>query len=221
MDPVRVTASSGKIRITAEDRDDVVVDRGQDHPLGGVLEVSGSNDGVVMRVPTGTDLVVGSHSGTVELAGSFGELRVTTRGGRVEIETCASLDVRTVSGRVVVGTVTGECRIKTASGRVTVARAGGALNVATVSGRIDIVDAVGPVRTNTVNGRVELGMAEAADARADSVSGQVTIWLPAGVHPKTSLVSVSGRCGCEITEGDDCCVTGRTISGRITIRERR
>ena len=221
MEPVRVTASSGKIRITAEARGDVVVDRGQDHPLGGVLEVSGTNDGVVMRVPSGTDLVVGSHSGTVELSGSFGELRVTTRSGRVEIDSCASLDVRTVSGRVVVGTVVGECRIKTASGRVTVSRAGGALNVATVSGRIDIVDAAGPVRANTVNGRVELGMSEAADARADSVSGQVTIELPAGVHPKTSLVSVSGRCGCEITEGDDCCVTGRTVSGRITIRERR
>lgn len=221
MDPVRVTASSGKIRVIAEERGDVVVERGQDHPLGGVLEVSGSDDGVVMRVPTGTDLVVGSHSGTVELSGYFGELRVTTRSGRVEIEVCASLDVRTVSGRVIVGAVAGECRIKTASGRVTVSRAGGALNVATVSGRIDIVDAAGPVRANTVNGRVELGMSEAADARADSVSGQVTIGLPAGVHPKTSLVSVSGRCGCEITEGDDCSVTGRTISGRITIRERR
>ena len=107
MDPVRVTASSGKIRITTEARGDVVVDRGQDHPLGGVLEVSGSDDGVVMRVPTGTDLVVGSHSGAVELSGSFGELRVTTRSGRVEIEACGSLDVRTVSGRVTVGAVAG------------------------------------------------------------------------------------------------------------------
>ena len=40
MDPVRVTASSGKIRVIAEARGDVVVERGQDHPLGGVLEVT-------------------------------------------------------------------------------------------------------------------------------------------------------------------------------------
>lgn len=221
MDPVRVTASSGKIRITAEARGDVMVDRGQDHPLGGVLEVKGSDDGVVMRVPVGTDLVVGAHSGAVELLGSLGDLRVTTRSGRVDVEQCASLDVRTVSGRVEVGRIQGECRIKTASGRVIVSRAGGLLHVATVSGRIDIVDAAGPVRVNTVNGRVELGLSGAADARADSVSGKVTIELPAGVHPKTSLVSVSGRCACEVDEGDDCSVTGRTVSGRITIRERR
>ncbi len=221
MDPVRVTASSGKIRVNAEAREDVIVDRGQDHPLGGVLEAKGSDDGVVMRVPVGTDLVVGAHSGTVELTGALGDLRVTTRSGQVEIEECSSLDVRTVSGKVVVGHVHGECRVKTASGRVTISRADGELHVATVSGRIDIVDAAGPVRVHTVNGRVDLGMSEAADARADSVSGEVTIELPAGVHPKTSLVSVSGRCGCEVDEGDDCCVTGRTVSGRITVRERR
>ena len=189
--------------------------------MGGVLEVKGTSDGVVMRVPLGSDLVVGSHSGIVELKGALGEVRVTSRSGRVDIDECASLDVRTVSGRVVIGTVAGECRIKTGSGRVSVARVGGELHAATVSGRIDIIDAAGPVRVNTVNGRVELGMSRAADARVDSVSGRVAIELPGGVHPKTSLVSVSGGCECELVEGDDCCVTGRTVSGRITIRERR
>jgi hypothetical protein len=221
MTPIRVTASSGRISITAEARDDVVIDQGQDHPMGGVLEVKGRSDGVVMRVPLGSDLVVGSHSGAVQLKGALGELRVTSRSGRVEIDECASLDVRTVSGRVVIGSVTGECRIKTGSGRISITRADGELHVATVSGRIDIVDAAGPVRVNTVNGRVDLGMTRAADARADSVSGRVTIELPHGVHPKTSLVSVSGRCECELDEGDDCRVTGRTVSGRIAIRERR
>ena len=172
-------------------------------------------------VAGGTDLVVGSHSGKVTLHGTLGEVRVTTRSGRVEIEDCASLDVRTVSGRLDIGTVTGECRIKTASGRVSVARASGELNVASVSGRVDVAEAAGPVRVNTVNGRVDIGMSRAADARADSVSGRVTIELPAGVHPKTSLVSVSGSSECDVDLGDDCCVTGRSVSGRITIRERR
>ena len=71
------------------------------------------------------------------------------------------------------------------------------------------------------NGQVEIGMSKAADARADSVSGAVTIDLPGGVHPKTSFMSVSGRCVCEPEQGDDCCVTGRTVSGRITVRARR
>ena len=67
MTPVRITASSGRITVIAEEIGDVVVETGQPHPMGGVLEVQGSSDGVRMRVPIGTDLVVGSHSGAVEL----------------------------------------------------------------------------------------------------------------------------------------------------------
>ena len=65
MDAIRVTASSGRIEVIAEPRGDVVVDRGQEHPMGGVLEVKGASDGVAMRVPEGTDLIIGSHSGSV------------------------------------------------------------------------------------------------------------------------------------------------------------
>lgn len=42
-----------------------------------MLGVSEPDNGVVTRVPTGTDLVVGSHAGAVELFG--GEVRVTNR----------------------------------------------------------------------------------------------------------------------------------------------
>ena len=189
--------------------------------MGGVLEIKAESDGVTMHVPFDTDLVVGSHSGSVELLGRLGSVRITTRSGRVEVEDCASVDVRTVGGRVEIGTVRGEGRVISGSGRVTIGRIDGPLHVATVSGRIEVAEAAAPVRANTVNGRVDIGMSAAADARADSVSGRVTIDLPDGVHPKTSLMSVSGRCVCETEEGDDCCVTGRTVSGRITVRERR
>lgn len=221
MAPVRITATSGSISVTAEARDDVRVDQGQHHPMGGVLEVKGESSGVVMRVPIGTDVIVGTTSGAVTMRGKLGELRVAGRSGRVDIDECASVDVRTVSGRVEIGIVSGECRIKTASGRISVTHAGGEIHVASVSGRIDVVDAAGPVQVTTVSGTVNLGMSRAADARADSVSGRVEIELPHGVHPKTSLVSVNGRCECELTEGDDCRVTGRTVSGRIAVRERR
>jgi hypothetical protein len=221
MSAVRVTASSGAIKVTAEERDDVAVDQGQRHPLGGVLEIKGASNGVAMRVPIGTDLVVGASSGSITLVGDLGEVRATTRSGRIRVESATSLDVRTMSGSVEIGTVTGTARIKTASGRVSLESVDGDLNVASVSGRVTVVDANGEVHINTVNGTVDVGMTRAADARADSVSGAVTIGLPAGVHPAPSLVSVSGRCECKVPSGDDCCVTGRTVSGHITVRERR
>lgn len=221
MDPIRVTASSGRIRVVGEPRGDVAIDQGQEHPMGGVLEVEGSSGGVSMRVPEGTDLVVGTHSGKVELSGRLGELRITTRSGRVGVDDCAALDARSVSGRVEVGTVAGDCRIKTANGRITVDRVGGALNVASVSGRVEVGEAEGTIRAYSVSGSVRVGLAGATDTRADSVSGSVTIDLPRGVHPKASLISVSGGCVCEVDQGEDCSIVGRSVSGRIVVRERR
>ena len=63
MDPIRITASSGRIEVTAEARRDVLVDRGQEHPMGGVLEVKGESAGVAMRVPVGTDLIIEAAGG--------------------------------------------------------------------------------------------------------------------------------------------------------------
>jgi DUF4097 and DUF4098 domain-containing protein YvlB len=221
MDPIRITATSGRIEVTAEDRADVQVDKGQRHPMGGILEVQSSSSGVTVRVPLGTDLVVGSHSGSIRVHGRCGNVRVTTRSGKVEVEECASVDARAVSGRVTIGTVTGDARVKTASGRVTVDRVGGDVSVTTVSGRIDVGTASGAVTAHTVNGRVEISLDRAADVRADSVSGSVKVALPSDVRPEVSLVSVSGRCDCDLPEGEDCSVTGRSVSGRVEVVARR
>ena len=218
MDPIRITATSGRIEVTAESRDDVAVEQGQEHPMGGVLEVQGTSAGVRMRVPVGSDLIIGSHSGAVRLGGDLGNVRVTTRSGSMEIESCASLDARTVSGRVDVGKVAGDAHVKAANGRVTIAEVGGTLTVTSVSGKVEVSQAGGSVHATTVSGRVEVGMTGAADVRAESVSGRVKVALPPDVRPSVSLRSVSGRCENEMTAGDDCRVTCRSISGRITVR---
>lgn len=218
MDPIRITATSGRIDVTAESRSDVVVDRGQEHPMGGVLEVKGSDAGVTMRVPIGTDLIIGSHSGSVRLHGELGNVRITTRSGSLEIEACASLDARTVSGRVDVGTVSGDAHVKAANGRTTIAEVGGALTATSVSGTVAVGRAGGAVHATTVSGKVDVGMTNAADVRAESVSGRVNVSLPDGVRPSVSMKSVSGRCECDVPAGDDCRVLCRSISGRITVR---
>lgn len=218
MDPIRITASSGRIRVVAESRADVQVVRGQEHPMGGVLEVKGESSGVELRVPTGTDLIVGSHSGSISLEGELGNLRLTTRSGALEIEACASLDARTVSGRVDVGRVAGDAHIKAANGRVSIGEVGGRLTVTSVSGRVEVGQAGGAVHATTVSGKVDVAMGSAADVRAESVSGRVEVALPPGTRPSVSMKSVSGRCENELGDGHDCRVTCRSISGRIRVR---
>jgi ribosomal protein L35AE/L33A len=220
MEPVRITATSGRIQVTAEDRSDVAIEGGQAHPMGGVLELKGSSSGIAARVPVGTDLVIGSHSGAVELRGDLGAVRITTRSGAVRVERCRDLDARTVSGRVEVGMVTGDARIRAASGRVAIERVEGDLAVTSVSGRVEVGEVVGALHATTVQGRIEAGLVGAASARCESVSGGISISVPSGVRPRTSLRAVSGRCVCEVPEGDDCDVVGRSVSGKIVVRAR-
>jgi DUF4097 and DUF4098 domain-containing protein YvlB len=221
MDPVRITATSGRVEVTAEARGDVVVERGQEHPMGGVLEVRGTHAGVTMRVPTGADLIIGTHSGKVRLRGDLGHVRVTTRSGALELDACASLNARTVSGRVDVGRVAGDAHVSAGNGRITIAEVGGSVTATSVSGRIEIGRAGGAVHATTVSGKVDVGMTHAADVLAESVSGRVEVGLPEGVRPSVSMKSVSGKCECDLPAGDDCRVLCRSISGRITVRADR
>ena len=62
---LRVTSSSGRVEVTGEERADILVEKGHEpvvDPDG--VEVRGSGK-VVVRCPTGTDVVVGTGSGDV------------------------------------------------------------------------------------------------------------------------------------------------------------
>ena len=63
-----------------------------------------------VRVPEGTDLVVGATSGRVTIEGRVGSVSAVTTSGRVSIADAGSVDVRTKSGRIDVGRTMSTCR---------------------------------------------------------------------------------------------------------------
>ena len=65
--------------------------------------VETSSSAVEVRVPEGTDLVIGTTSGKVTVEGRVGAVAVVTSSGRVSIDHARSVDARTKSGRVHVG----------------------------------------------------------------------------------------------------------------------
>ena len=71
---VRISAVSGRVSVTAESRGDVVVDRGgvAETARDGSVEIRASrpSDAVDVRCPAGSDVIVGTVSGKVELARS-------------------------------------------------------------------------------------------------------------------------------------------------------
>jgi len=204
--------------VTGEDRADIVVEKGDEPSVGPAgVEVKGSGR-VKVRCPAGTDVVVGTGSGDVELHGRLGDARVTTGSGDITVEEVRAIDARTGSGDVEVEECTERCRLKTESGTVRVGRAGDA-DLATDSGSVE-ADLVSGAHVKTGSGSVELGLAQAGGVDVKAHSGSVTISVPPGLRPATSLRSSSGSVRCDCDEGDEGEIMVKVGSGSIAVVER-
>jgi len=218
--PVRVTTSSGQITVIGEAREDIVAvtTGGRREAAGGAggLEVAmtTSSDGVEIRCPTGTDVMVGSASGGVDLRGHLGAVRVTTGSGSIVVESVTSADLRTQSAHIEVGECSGACRISNTSGRIDVHRAA-SVWVKGVSGTIDV--AAEDVHLRTVSGSVRI--ATETGAAIETVSGDVEIFVPPGFEPRVRSRSIS-RIDVEVPQGDDGEIAVRSVSARVRVRSR-
>jgi DUF4097 and DUF4098 domain-containing protein YvlB len=162
------------------------------------------------------DLVIGTSSGRVRVAGSVGSVAVVTTSGKVQIDDAASLDVRTSSGRVTVANSRGEARVISRSGDVEIDHSGVA-DVTTTSGRIVLHDVAGTARAHCASGKVDITMAGAHDVEAETVSGRISILLPAGTRARIDTPS-AGSVDAEVDH--DCVVTARSGSGRVDVSTR-
>jgi DUF4097 and DUF4098 domain-containing protein YvlB len=223
---LRISTRSGRIDVIAEDRPDVVVEKGGQRVEPEVdgtdrLTVTSRSSAVVARVPVGTDVVVGSVSGRVSLSGRLGACGVTTVSGRVTVDSVDTFEGRTAAGRLKVEACTGRMRVDAGTGRVSIGSCGD-LAVSAVSARVEVDSASGSVQVRTVSGRIAVtATAEVPQVRAESVSGRITVTLPAGVAPVQRYASKAGSIGSHVPDGGDTeagCVEARTISGSIRVR---
>ena len=217
---LHISNRSGAIRVTAEpgaalDVGGAEVER---DPEGGGLRVrcSKSSKPIVVRCPEGTDLVLGTVSGNVQVQGPAGAVKVATVSGDIRVDSAASLDVRTKSGNVEVGNCEGDCGVVVTSSTVKIGEAGRA-KVAAVSGRVE-VEKLKDAKVQTVSGKVDLGARGGGQVLVQTVSGNVDVSVPSERRPSTALKSFSGRIKCDCEAGDDGEVRIRTMSGAIRLR---
>jgi DUF4097 and DUF4098 domain-containing protein YvlB len=213
MTTVRIVSTSGAIRVIAEERPDVEVPDSVEYSVEeSTTTVNAGSRRVTVRVPEGTNLVIGSTSGRVEVLGRVDSVAVVTTSARVSVEVADAVDIRTTSGRVTVGAANESCRVLTKSGRVQVGRCGTA-HLTASSGRITVDAASGPAHAHCVSGRVDITMVAAQDVDAETVSGRITVRLPHGVRPW-----VVQRSDVDLApERHDCVVTARSVSGRVDV----
>jgi DUF4097 and DUF4098 domain-containing protein YvlB len=216
---VRVSAESGRVRVVGESRPDLDVGGGEVERHGDVLTVMTGNGRVEVRVPEGTDLVVGNSSGRVSLSGRLGNVAVASESGRISVDRAEAVDVRSVSGRIEVEAAGAGCRARTVSGGIVVGEATD-LDVHTESGRIRVDRVRGNVRARTTSGRIELGVDGASDIVAETISGRIVLALAAGLGADVDLTTSAGRIDNAAPSGDDCRVVARSGSGRVQVRSR-
>ena len=216
---------SGVVEVSAEEREDIVFEAGlssagdvEQDAAGRITATSArrGSAGLKVRCPTGTDVVVGTASGRVELRGRLGHVRVTTVSGRIEVDEAESLDLRSVSGSIVVAQCGGRCRVQTKSGRATVGIVEDA-DVSTVSGQVRLASSSGSIRVRTASGSVEVGMEGGGDVDVQTLSGSVGVEVPEGVRPDVKLRSKTGRPRCDCLEGRDCRIVVSSMSGKIRV----
>lgn len=214
---VRVASTSGRIDLIAEDRTDVDV-RGDAEitRTSATTTITGDQRHLVVRVPTGVDVVIGTTSGRVNLTGSLGATAVTTDSGRIGIAEATSVDARSNKGRIEIGHCGQQCCLRSEHGAVAVGSCGSA-DVATTTGRISLRDVRGVARAHCTNGRVDITMATASDVSAETVTGRINVSMPRDAR---AFCTDLAHGPAERPDDADCVVSTHSVTGRVDVINR-
>jgi len=216
---LRISARSGSVTVNAEQRTDVVVEHGgtAETTADGAVEIRPlrSSASIEVRCPEGADVMVGTRSGSVNLRGHLGSVSVTSQSGSIKVSAAQDADLRTASGSAELDECAGRCRASTKSGRVVIGVTRD-VAISTMSGSVEIASATGTVELRAVSGSVEVGASGSGPVRASTVSGSMTIRLPAGARPALRS-SGRGRIDNSFESGDDIAIDVTTISGSLRL----
>jgi DUF4097 and DUF4098 domain-containing protein YvlB len=128
-----------------------------------------------IEVPHGTQVTTSVASGTQDIRGVAGPIKVQSASGSIhvaQIERDAQLT--TASGSVDATDLGDDVHATSASGNVSVSNAKGDARINTVTGTIRVTKTGGRVEANTANGSVDV-QGVANDVKAHSASGRVSI----------------------------------------------
>jgi DUF4097 and DUF4098 domain-containing protein YvlB len=256
---VEIDNPAGSVRVTGWDRNEVVV-AGELGAGASGLDFTGSGSrirvgvdternphGVVstleIQVPRKSRLQIESFSGSISVADVSGTVSAETVNGGITIGGQAKeIAAETVNGSVQVSGASTHTRAESVNGSVTIRGASGDLEASTVNGRLEVSGGTFErAHLEAVSGSVSFdgGLGSGATLEAETVSGSVTITLPANVAADFSISTFSGgvenafgppasRVSEYTTEkelefstgGGGASVTVHTLSGGITLRKK-
>jgi len=200
------------------------------------------------------DITAGTVTGAAQLTSASGDVRFGAAGGDVSVKTASGdvqvdradgdLTAESASGDITAGTVTGAAQLTSASGDVRFGAAGGDVSVKTASGDVQVDRADGDLtaesasgdvhageiggsaRVRTASGDARIGSVRAGEADVNTVSGDISVAVPAGVGVYLDLSSMTGDvrsdlAPAEVSNSAELTVSCRSISGDIRISTAR
>jgi DUF4097 and DUF4098 domain-containing protein YvlB len=200
---------------------------------------------ITVRVPTGSDLVTKTGSADQVAWGSFGNAKVKSGSGDVELdrftgpvivdtgsgavsvaEVGGDLRVKSGSGDVDAGVVQGTVAVSTGSGDITVGTAHGTAQVKSGSGDLTVTIAHGDVSLSSASGDLRVGTMQRGAFTAKNASGDIRVGIPSGIPVWTDVSSLTGRIGSDLEgagqpgPGEDYIeVRATTVSGDIVLEQ--
>jgi len=180
---------------------------------------------ITVTTPPGARVRVSAMSAGVDVRGAMGRVELTGASGDLAVERGTDAHVRTASGDVRIGTLSGRATVASASGDVRIGSASGGLRGRTASGDIELDACSGDVSLTTASGDLTIGQTTGGSVHVTSVSGDATIGVVPGLRVWLDLSSVSGDMDSTLDGDDsgsdegpaDLSVTMRSMSGDLRV----
>lgn len=213
---VSIRMTSGSVKVTANDSDEIVVDSDSDRREGQALvqrgpgsyliDMTGRGDvDVRVSVPRGTTLEdLSTRSADVSVS-DLGPVSLNTTSGNIEARNVGGVSIKTRSGDITLVNVAGAVEIQSTSGDLRAEKVSGKFRFNSMSGDVSVTGVGDEVNVSTLSG--DLTVKEGtAGLIFNSTSGNLT------------AVNIGGDLNCNTISGDVnlTCVKGRVEVGAVS-----
>lgn len=213
------------VHVTCPERSDVTVTTtGAERSL--LMLARGDRGNVRLQGVLGS-VEVGLPAADVAAQVVEGSLTIKTASGDLDVDTVrGAVKVHSVSGDVRLGTAESEVSLTLVSGDADLGAASRAVEVTSVSGDLTIGDAKDGISASSTSGDVVVRRAWNGRVKVSTVSGDITVGVPAGRGVGVEARSMSGELRSEIdldgerpaaSDGDLVSIQANSVSGDVVI----
>lgn len=165
-----------------------------------------------IRVPNGSSATLESASADIETQGELGDVKASSGSGDVSVDHAADIEVRTGSGDITTGTVTGSCDIKCGSADVRVGSVGRSADIVAGSGDVVIDTVTANLKVKTGSGDV---VVKTVGDGIDAMAGSGDLLLKRVDHGQVKLKTGSGDIAIGVAQGTAAYLDIMTVTGDV------